>query len=119
MIAYAVKIFIFILCCACCFIIVPAWADNQNIDEINELLKKEKNELRKLKKKIKKQTRALAKMGKKKYSILKKQRILDDQLKSRERELEIYNWNLKINTHKIKNLTLNIKKNKILNGCGQ
>ena len=95
-----------------CVLVLPVFGENQNIDEINDLLTKEKSELSKLKLKIKKQTRTLSKMGEKKQSILKKQRILDDQLKVREKELNIYNWNLKINKNMIKRLTINIKKTK-------
>ena len=92
--------------------LTPALAENYNIGEINELLKKEKSELDKLKVEIKKQTSALTKMDKNEHSGLKKQRILDDQLKIKERELKIYDWNLKINRNKIKSLTTNIGQNK-------
>ena len=103
---------LFILYMVYCFTVIPALAEGKNNDEIHELLKKEKIELDKLKVIIKKQSRDLSRMGKKKQSILKKQRILDDQLKSKERELKIYNWNLTINKNKIKNLTVDIQKNK-------
>ena len=83
----------------------PSLVESGNIDEINTLLEKEKLELNKLKEEIAKQTGILNKMGKKEYSYLKKQRILDSQLKIRERELKIYDWNLKINKNKISNLT--------------
>jgi len=111
MILQTVRLLFFALCALCCLTILPSWAIVQSTDEVHELLKKEKSELEKLKTKIKKQTKALSKMGKQKYSILKRQRILDDQLKSREREVKIYNWNLNINKKKIENLTINIKKN--------
>jgi murein hydrolase activator len=74
-------------------------------DEINTLLEKEKIELKKLKEEISKQTLILSKMGKKEYSNLKKQRILDGQLKIKKRELKIYDWNLKINKNKINDLS--------------
>ena len=83
----------------------PSLVESGNIDEINTMLEKEKLELNKLKEEIAKQTGILNKMGKKEYSYLKKQRILDSQLKIRERELKIYDWNLKINKNKISNLT--------------
>jgi len=107
-----VKTILLILYFIYCVLVLPVFGENQNIDEINDLLTKEKSELSKLKLKIKKQTRTLSKMGEKKQSILKKQRILDDQLKVREKELNIYNWNLKINKNMIKRLTINIKKTK-------
>ena len=93
-------------------IVLPALAERQNVDEVNDLLKKEKIELDKLKVKINKQTKALARMGEKKYSILKKQRHLDDKLKMREKELKIYDWNLKINKNTINDLIKNIKVSK-------
>ena len=55
------------------------------------------DKLVKLKNEIKNQEKILNKMGRKEYSNLKKKRILDGQLKIKEKELKIYNWNLKIN----------------------
>ena len=98
-----------LLLCVLSFIFVfnarYSFVESADIDEINTMLKKEKVELNKLREGISKQTRILNKMGKKKYSNLKKQKILDGQLKIRERELKIYGWNLKINKNKISNLT--------------
>ena len=85
--------------------IIPVSAGDKKIDEINDLLKKEKVERDKLQSRIKKQSRALFKMGKKEHSILKKQRILDDRLKMRRRELKIYDWNIKLNQKKYRTLT--------------
>ena len=85
--------------------IIPASAGDKKIDEINDLLKKEKVERDKLQSRIKKQSRALSKMGKKEHSSLKKQRILDDRLKMRRRELKIYDWNIKLNQKKYRTLT--------------
>lgn len=98
-----------LLLCVLSFIFVfnarYSFLESADIDEINTMLKKEKVELNKLREGISKQTRILNKMSKKKYSNLKKQKILDGQLKIRERELKIYDWNLKINKNKISNLT--------------
>lgn len=98
-----------LLLCVLSFIFVfnarYSFVESADIDEINTMLKKEKVELNKLREGISKQTRILNKMGKKEYSNLKKQKILDGQLKIRERELKIYDWNLKINKNKISNLT--------------
>ncbi|MBV52368.1 MAG: hypothetical protein CMH77_07760 [Nitrospinae bacterium] len=85
--------------------IIPVSAGDKKIDEINDLLKKEKVERDKLQSRIKKQSRALFKMGKKEHSSLKKQRILDDRLKMRRRELKIYDWNIKLNQKKYRTLT--------------
>ncbi|SVD14002.1 uncharacterized protein METZ01_LOCUS366856, partial [marine metagenome] len=86
-----------------------SFGKTDDVDEINLLLNKEKVELDKLKDKIKNQTKILNRMGKKEYSILKKQRILDDQLKAKKKELNIYNWNLMINKKNVTNLKKNIK----------
>lgn len=79
--------------------------ESANLSEVDIMLKKEQFELSKLKKEIANQTRIINKMDKKKYSLLKKQRVLDAQLKVRERELKIYNWNLEINKKNINKLT--------------
>ena len=86
----------------------PALVESADIDEINIMLKKEKDKLSKLKKEIENQTKILNKMGRKEYSNLKKKRILDGQLKIKERELKIYNWNLKINKNNVSALTKKI-----------
>ena len=75
--------------------------ESANLSEVDIMLKKEQFELSKLKKEIVNQTRIINKMDKKKYSLLKKQRVLDAKLKVRERELKIYNWNLEINKKNI------------------
>ena len=91
---FCVLSFIFI------FDVRPTWVESAAIDEINTMLRKENAELSKLKNEINNQTKIFNKMGKQEYSNLKKQRILDGQLKIKERELKIYNWNLKINRKK-------------------
>ena len=90
------------------FYLRPALVESANIDEINIMLRKEKDKLSKLKNEIENQTKILNKMGRKEYSNLKKKRILDGQLKVKERELKIYNWNLKINKNKVSALTKKI-----------
>ena len=103
------KILIF---CAFAFIFIfylrPALVESADIDEINIMLRKEKDKLSKLKNEIKNQTKIFNKMGRKEYSNLKKKRILDGQLKVKERELKIYNWNLKINKNNVSALTKKI-----------
>ena len=88
----------------------PALVESADIDEINIMLRKEKDKLSKLKNEIGNQTKILNKMGRKEYSNLKKKRILDGQLKIKERELKIYNWNLKINKNNVSALTKKIAK---------
>ena len=111
MMIYKIKLFLFIFSFIYCFVISLSWAENKKINEIDKSITKEKIQLNNLKKKILKQNIALSKMGEKKYSILKKQKILDNQLKIRERELKIYNWNLIKNKKKIKDLVISINKN--------
>ena len=80
---YKIKL-LFIFVVICCFIFSPSWAESKKINELDESIAREKIQLNNLKKKILKQNKALSKMGEKKYSILKKQKILDDQLQYRE-----------------------------------
>ena len=95
-----IKLILFILYLNILYVPINAWAKNEAVKEINDLILKEKTELEKLEKEIRSQVKALSKIGEKKYSILKKQRILDDQLKSKARELKIYNWNLNLTKKK-------------------
>lgn len=90
------------------FYLRPALVESADIDEINIMLRKEKDKLIKLENEIENQTKILNKMGRKEYSNLKKKRILDGQLKAKERELKIYNWNLKINKNNVSALTKKI-----------
>lgn len=106
-----IKLILFILYLNILYVPINAWAKNEAVKEINDLILKEKTELEKLEKEIRSQVKALSKIGEKKYSILKKQRILDDQLKSKARELKIYNWNLNLTKKKIKNLMKSINNN--------
>ena len=76
-------------------------ARDSKSNEINNLLAKEKKERNKLKARINKQKQDLSRLGKKEFSSLKKLRILDDQLKVRKRELNIYNYNMGKNKTKI------------------
>jgi len=104
--------FLFLLVLNFTVFLEDSYAKNGNANDIISLLEKEKLELKKLKREISKQTGILNKMGKKEYSNLKKQRILDGQLKIRSRELKIYDWNLKINKNKINDLTTNLNRSK-------
>ena len=106
------KKFISLLVSISIIIVGVFYAESANIDEINTLLIKEKNELKKLKREISRQTSILNKMSKKEYSNLKNQRILDGQLKIKRRELKIYNWNLKINENKTENLAAKLNESK-------
>ncbi len=106
----SVKALLIALSIICFYLVSPALAGVQEIDDINDLLKKEKMERDQLEARIKKQSQSLSKMGKKEHYILKKQRILDDRLKIRQRELKIYDWNIKINQKKYNTLSKSIAK---------
>jgi septal ring factor EnvC (AmiA/AmiB activator) len=81
--------------------LTPVDARGSKSNEINNLLDKEKKERNKLQARINKQKQDLSRLGKKEFSSLKKLRILDDQLKVRKRELNIYNYNMGKNKTKI------------------
>jgi septal ring factor EnvC (AmiA/AmiB activator) len=81
--------------------VIPADALDSKSNEINALLAQEKKERNKLQARINKQKQDLSRLGKKKFSSLKKLRVLDDQLKVRKRELNIYNYNMGKNKKKI------------------
>ena len=95
-----------LLILAVCFLVnamavTPADARDSKSNEINNLLAKEKKERNKLQTRINKQKQDLSRLGRKEFSSLKKLRILDDQLKVRKRELNIYNYNIGKNKTKI------------------
>ncbi len=62
--------FLFIFC------LTPALVKSADIDEINIMLREEKDKLGKLKNEIENQTKILNKMGRNEYSILKKREFL-------------------------------------------
>jgi septal ring factor EnvC (AmiA/AmiB activator) len=99
------RCFDLLILAACFFVsamaVIPADARESKSNEINNLLAKEKKERNKLQTRINKQKRALSRLGKKEFSSLKKLRILDDQMKVRKRELNIYNYNMGENKKKI------------------
>ena len=73
-------------------------------NDIQSQIKLEKTELEKLKAKLKKRERAIKKAGKKENSVLMTLQKIGNQLKLKERELKIYQWNKKINQKKISRL---------------
>ena len=79
-------------------------------EEINALLKDEKAELQILRKKIAHQERAISKAGAKESAVLKSLQKIVSQLKLKERELNIYQWNFKNNQKKITSLEPRLKK---------
>ncbi len=88
-----------------------AWgAKTQNNSGLNSLLSKEKSELDQLKARIRKQDKSLSAVGARETNLLRTMRRLDDQIKLKEREMKIYQWNIKINKNKVESLTQNIGK---------
>jgi len=69
--------------------------------DIQSQIEQEKTELEKLRAKLKKRERAIKKAGKKENSVLMTLQKMSNQLKLKERELKIYQWNKKINQKKI------------------
>ena len=93
------------------FFETPALAKNSAIDEkeIQSLIAEEKKELDILKKKLARQNAKLSSVHDKEVSLLKTLGQMEDRLKLRERELEIYKWNNEINKRKISKLETLIK----------
>lgn len=69
--------------------------------DIQSQIEQEKTELEKLKAKLKKREKAIKKAGVKESSLLMTLQKIGNQLKLKERELKIYQWNKKINQNKI------------------
>ena len=69
--------------------------------DIQSQIEQEKTELEKLKAKLKKREKAIKKAGVKENSLLMTLQKIGNQLKLKERELKIYQWNKKINQNKI------------------
>ena len=88
------------------------WPAKKTTKEINSLLKDEKKELKILKKKIARQEKLLSSVGKKEGKLLGKLKKIDNQIKLKERELKIYQWNFLLNKKKLAKLERNLNINK-------
>ena len=86
------------------------FAKDNNVIEIDSLLKDEQTELEILRKKIKKQELAITRFGKKESVALKNLRVIGNQLKLKERELNIYKWNYKSNEKKLLSMESRLKE---------
>ena len=91
-------------------IIFPMSANQKKAKEIDALLKDEQAELQTLRKKIARQERAISKAGAKESAVLKNLQKIGTQLRLKERELNIYQWNYKNNRKKISSLGPRLKK---------
>ena len=82
----------------------PASMSAEPEKDIQSQIGQEKTELEKLKAKIAKQEKAIKRAGAKASSVLMTLQKIGNQLKLKERELKIYQWNKKINQEKISEL---------------
>jgi len=87
----------------------PVYSKDPSEEEIEKLIQDEKTELENLKRKIEKQAREISTMGKKESKILETLETLDNKKKIRERELQIYRWNIEINKKQFGKLSQKIK----------
>ena len=84
-----------------------------NDRDIQVLLSEEKKELGLLKKKLQKHNKKLSSVKKKEITILETLSQMENRLKLRERELEIFKWNIEINKRKIGKLEKLFNKTEI------
>ena len=91
-----------------CFV-VTGWAEKKSAKQIDALLKDEQKELSLLKKKIAKQNKLISSAGKKEGQLLSNLKKVNNQIKLKERELKIYQWNFLINKKKLAKLEGNLK----------
>jgi len=93
-------------------LISTAYSATKKNKDISVLLKDEQKELKSLKAKIAKQEKLISSVGKKENRLLGKLKKIDNQIKLRDRELKIYQWNFQINKKKLSKLEKNLNKNK-------
>ena len=93
-------------------LISTAYSATKKNKDISVLLKDEQKELIALKAKIAKQEKLISSVGKKENRLLGKLKKIDNQIKLRDRELKIYQWNFQINKKKLSKLEKNLNKNK-------
>ncbi len=86
-------------------------AAKKSTRKINALLQDEQKELSLLKKKIASQNKLISSAGKIEEQLLSKLRKLDNQIKLKERELKVYQWDFLINKKKLIKLEANLRSN--------
>ena len=91
------------------FFVATGWAEKKSAKQIDALLKDEQKELSLLKKKIAKQNKLISSAGKKEGQLLSNLKKVNNQIKLKERELKIYQWNFLINKKKLEKLEVNLK----------
>ena len=105
---YRPLFFMFFVFVCLCFS-ATSWAEKKRAKQIDELLKDEQKELSLLKKKIAKQNKLISSAGKQEGQLLSKLKKVNNQIKLKERELKIYQWNFLINKKKLAKLEVNLK----------
>ncbi len=91
------------------FLVSPLSVADTGLKKIEKQLSQEEKDLKALQEKIRRQDQAISQAGAQEDSVLKKLRKIENQLKLRERELKIYQWNKQINEKKVGLLTKNIQ----------
>mgnify|MGYP002628546223 CR=1 FL=1 len=86
-------------------------AKKKSSKQINALLQDEQKELERLRKKIVSQDKLISSAGKKEGQVLRNLRKVDNQIKLKERELKIHQWNFLINKKKLAKLEENLRTN--------
>ena len=92
---------LFALAISVCVMAGPSFSKEKATSQVENLLEQEKGELEALRKKIEKQDQELSRIGKEETRILKTLRHLEDRMKLRERELQIYQYNIQVNEKRV------------------
>ncbi len=88
------------------------YSANKKSRDINVLLVDEQKELKILKDKIARQEKLISSVGKKEGQLLGNLKKINNQIKLKERELKIYQWNFLINKKKLSKIEKNLEVNK-------
>lgn len=87
-----------------------AWAADKPQDSLQTLLKKEKDKLDLLKEKIEKQEQKVSQSGEKESSFLQNLSQIEDRLRVKEKELDVYKWDIQFNKNKTVTLSSEIQE---------
>lgn len=87
-----------------------AVAVDKTDERLQSLLKQEKSKLDQLKEKIERQEQKVSKVGEEEISFLKNLSQIEDRLKLKEKEMEVYKWDIQVNRNKVFTLTSDIKE---------
>lgn len=87
-----------------------AIAVDKTDERLQSLLKQEKSKLDQLKEKIERQEQKVSKVGEEEISFLKNLSQIEDRLKLKEKEMEVYKWDIQVNRNKVFTLTSDIKE---------